>query len=92
VLPAAIHAVEMERGLICPPAQGGEAAWAGGLRGGGAAEPAGPDQPLQGHADSDAATTQIAEDKTNHLDLRDIKGQRRPSAALEVAAAVATTS
>ena len=31
VLPAAIHAVEMERGLICPAAQGGEAAWAGGL-------------------------------------------------------------
>ena len=31
VLPAAIHALEMERGLICPAAQGGEAAWAKGL-------------------------------------------------------------
>ncbi len=31
VLPAAIHALASERGLICPAAQGGEAAWAGGV-------------------------------------------------------------
>ncbi len=31
VLPAAIHANSRDRGLICPAAQGGEAAWAGDL-------------------------------------------------------------
>jgi magnesium chelatase family protein len=31
VLPAAIHALSRERSLICPAAQGGEAAWAAGL-------------------------------------------------------------
>ena len=31
VLPAAIGAATMELGLICPAAQGGEAAWAGGI-------------------------------------------------------------
>src|SRR3546814_3145326 len=31
VLPAAVHALGKERGLICPAAQGGEAAWAAGL-------------------------------------------------------------
>src|SRR3546814_7634777 len=31
VLPAAVHALGKERGLICPAAQGGEAAWAEGL-------------------------------------------------------------
>ena len=29
VLPAAIHAVSLEKGIICPKACGGEAAWAG---------------------------------------------------------------
>ena len=31
VLPVAIHALGQDRGLICPAAQGGEAAWAEGL-------------------------------------------------------------
>src|SRR3546814_11350683 len=31
VLPAAVHALCMERGLICPAAEGGEAAWAEGF-------------------------------------------------------------
>src|SRR3546814_11974810 len=31
VLPAAVHALGKERGLICPAAQSGEAAWAEGL-------------------------------------------------------------
>ncbi len=31
VLPAAVHALASERGLICPAAQGGEAAWADGI-------------------------------------------------------------
>ena len=31
MLPAAIHSLAAGRGLICPGAQGGEAAWAEGL-------------------------------------------------------------
>ena len=87
VLPAAIHAVEMERGLICPAAQGGEAAWAGGL------EVVAPPNLLAliNHFKGTQILTppqpRIAEDKTNHLDLRDIKGQETAKRALEVAAA-----
>jgi magnesium chelatase family protein len=31
VLPSAVHALANDNGFICPAAQGGEAAWAGGL-------------------------------------------------------------
>ncbi len=87
VLPAAIHAVEMERGLICPAAQGGEAAWAGGL------EVVAPPNLLalinhfKGTQILAPPQPRIAEDTTNHLDLRDIKGQETAKRALEVAAA-----
>jgi magnesium chelatase family protein len=87
VLPAAIHAVEMERGLICPAAQGGEAAWAGGL------EVVAPPNLLalinhfKGTQILPPPQPRIAEDTTNHLDLRDIKGQETAKRALEVAAA-----
>ena len=87
VLPAAIHALARERGLICPAAQGGEAAWAAGLdilapgsllalvnhfKGSQVLSP--PKPALE--APEDAA-----------LDLRDIKGQESAKRALEVAAA-----
>ena len=88
VLPAAIHALSREQGLICPAAQGGEAAWAAGLavlapasliafvnhvKGTQVLSPPVP----QAQALDDAAIP----------DLKDIKGQETAKRALEVAAA-----
>jgi magnesium chelatase family protein len=87
VLPAAIGANAANRGLICPGAQGGEAAWAGGadviaprtllelinhFKGVSVITPPTPAPPRAG---------------TAFLDLRDIKGQETAKRALEIAAA-----
>jgi len=87
VLPAALHALAGGRGLICPAAQGGEAAWADGLevlapeslvalvnhfKG---SQVLSPPEPAMAEADAPAP------------DLRDIKGQETAKRALEVAAA-----
>lgn len=88
VLPAAINALAGERGLICPAACGGEAAWAG--------------EDLDVLAPSTLLAlinhfkgTQVLvppkprlqEDAGSVPDLRDIKGQETAKRALEVAAA-----
>ncbi|HEX8526321.1 YifB family Mg chelatase-like AAA ATPase, partial [Allosphingosinicella sp.] len=87
VLLAALHASSCELGLICPAAQGPEAAWAGTievvaapdliallnhLRGGAALAP-----PLPGHADPPGPGP----------DLAQVKGQETAKRALEIAAA-----
>ena len=87
VLPAAIAASAAGRGLICPGAQGGEAAWANGkdvlaadsvlalvnhFRG---TQLLSPPRPAMPEAGSEAP------------DLRDIKGQETAKRALEIAAA-----
>ena len=87
VLPAAIHALAGERGLICPAAQGGEAAWAGGV------EVLAPDTLLAliNHFKGSQVLTPpepaLQEDAVQALDLKDIKGQETAKRALEVTAA-----
>ncbi len=87
VLPAAIHALACERGLICPAAQGGEAAWAAGI------EVLAPDSilALVNHFKGTQVLTPpesaLAEVGAQALDLKDIKGQETAKRALEVTAA-----
>ena len=87
VLPAAIAANAADRGLICPGAQGGEAAWAGG------ADVLAPRSLLEliNHFKGASVLTPpaLAEPAamTTPPNLKDIKGQESAKRALEVAAA-----
>jgi magnesium chelatase family protein len=87
VLPAAMSAHGQNRGLICPAAQGSEAAWAGG------AEVLAPETllALLNHFKGASQLTppKPAEPKVAAAapDLKDIKGQETAKRALEVAAA-----
>jgi len=85
VLPAAIHASARGLGLICPAAQGGEAAWAAGI------DILAPSSlvALINHFRGTQVLTppepKIADDLGQHPDLADIKGQETAKRALEAA-------
>lgn len=87
VLCAALAAAEAGRGVICPAACGGEAAWANGP-----GIVAAPDllsliNHFKGTQVLGTPEPRMAEVGGTHLDLRDIKGQETAKRALEIAAA-----
>jgi len=87
VLPAALAAASMDKGLICPEACGGEAAWAGDIS---VLAPRGLLALVNHFKGSQVLTppeARPADDFANVPDLREIKGQEAAKRALEVAAA-----
>ena len=87
VLPAALHAHAAERGLICPAAQGGEAAWAGGIEVLAPASLLGLVNHFKGTQVLSPPEPALAEEAPPTADLMDIKGQESAKRALEVTAA-----
>lgn len=87
VLPAAINASAAGRGIVCPAAQGGEAAWAGGI------DVLAPESLLAliNHVKGTQVLTPpepaLAEDNSAIPDLADVKGQESAKRAVEIAAA-----
>ena len=87
VLLAALHAAQEEKGLICPAAQGSEAAWAGSIEV--IAAPA--LLPLLNHFKGQALLSPPAPGQVDApvrtCDLKQVKGQEVAKRALEIAAA-----
>ena len=87
VLLAALHASAVGKGLVCPAAQGAEAAWAGGIE-----VVAAPDllallNHFKGHGLLSPPAPGIVESAGGGADLRQVKGQETAKRALEIAAA-----
>ena len=87
VLPAAIHAAASELSLICPAAQGGEAAWAGEIDVLAPANLLALINHFKGTQILSPPEPLMAEEGGNYPDLHDIKGQETAKRALELAAA-----
>ncbi|MEH3158418.1 MAG: YifB family Mg chelatase-like AAA ATPase [Sphingomonas taxi] len=87
VLLAALHAAETGRGLVCPAAQGPEAAWAGSIE-----VLAAPDllslvNHFKGHGPLRPPAPGEVDEPVRGPDLRQVKGQETAKRALEIAAA-----
>ena len=87
VLLAALHASEVGKGLVCPAAQGSEAAWAGSVE-----VLAAPDllaliNHFKGQGFLSPPAPGVADDPVHGPDLRQVRGQEVAKRALEIAAA-----
>ncbi|MDB5680717.1 MAG: family ATPase [Sphingomonas bacterium] len=87
VLLAALHASEQGKGLVCPAAQGAEAAWAGSVQVVAAADLIGLLNHLKGNQLLGAPAPGEAETPGFGPDLKQVKGQETAKRALEIAAA-----
>ena len=87
VLPAALAASEAERGLICPAACGGEAAWAAELEIIAAPSLIAIVNHMKGVQVLNRPDAKLGEDGMAIPDLKDVKGQETAKRALEIAAA-----
>jgi magnesium chelatase family protein len=87
VLPAALAAVEAERGLICPAVCGPEAAWAAGLEIIAAPSLIAVVNHIKGAQVLATPEPRLASRGISVPDLKDVKGQETAKRALEVAAA-----
>ena len=87
VLLAALHASEQDRGLICPAAQGPEAAWAGRIEVAAAPDLLALINHLKGAGPLAPPRAGVAEPPPAGPDLKQVKGQETAKRALEIAAA-----
>ena len=87
VLLAALHASEEGKGLVCPAAQGAEAAWAGSVQVVAASDLLSLLNHLKGNQLLGAPTPGEAADPVFGPDLKQVKGQETAKRALEIAAA-----
>ena len=87
VLPAALGASARARGLICPAACGGEAAWAGPIEVLAAPSLLAIVNHFKGTQVLTPPEPALAEDGMAYPDLKDVKGQETAKRALEIAAA-----
>ena len=87
VLLAAIHAAEMGKGLICPAAQGPEAAWSAGIEVVAAPDLLGLLNHLKGEQLLASPRPGDVIEGASGPDLRQVKGQETAKRALEIAAA-----